>query len=158
MIAAVALLSFAYFSIIELMAFSYAISGCSCSMSEIQIERKPFQRFPSLENSPISPSVLCRFVQLRRVAHHARYGFLSEEFEHFLHVELLLVAGADHALLLGNPILHHRLQFYDFFFILFDALVGFGGHLVRIRGALPDVGLEGLARQTRAARPSRSAS
>src|SRR5438270_4284611 len=124
MMAAVAPLSFAYFSIIELIAFSYAISGCSCSMSAIQRERKPFHRFPSLENSPMFSSVLSRLVQLRRVAHHARHGFLAEELEYFLHFELLLVAGADDALLFGHPILHHRLQSYDFFFVLFDAEVG----------------------------------
>jgi hypothetical protein len=54
MIAAVALFSFAYFSIIELMAFSYAISGCSFSMSEIQILRNPFQRLLSREKRPIN--------------------------------------------------------------------------------------------------------
>ena len=45
MMAAVADLSFAYFSTIELIAFSYAISGCSFSTFEIQIDRKPRQRF-----------------------------------------------------------------------------------------------------------------
>src|SRR5437870_7367443 len=58
MIAAVALLSFAYFSIIELIAFSYAISGWSFSMSAIQRERKPFQRLPTREKNPMCLSLL----------------------------------------------------------------------------------------------------
>ena len=53
MIAAVAVFSFVYFSTIELIAFSYAISGWSFSMSAIQSERKPFQRFPRRPKSPI---------------------------------------------------------------------------------------------------------
>src|SRR5438105_15095094 len=58
MIAAVALLSFAYFSIIELIAFSYAISGWSFSISAIQRERKPFQRLPTREKNPMCLSLL----------------------------------------------------------------------------------------------------
>ncbi len=54
MMAAVADLSFAYFSTIELIAFSYAISGCSFSTFEIQIERKPRQRFARRLKNPIS--------------------------------------------------------------------------------------------------------
>src|SRR5512137_1191274 len=54
MIAAVADFSFEYFSTIELMAFSYAISGCSFSTSEIQIERNPRHRFPSRLKNPTS--------------------------------------------------------------------------------------------------------
>ena len=53
MMAAVADLSFEYFSTIELIAFSYAISGCSFSTSEIQIERKPRQRLPRRWKRPI---------------------------------------------------------------------------------------------------------
>jgi hypothetical protein len=44
MIPAVAVFSFEYFATIELIAFSYAISGCSFSMSEIQSDKKPLQR------------------------------------------------------------------------------------------------------------------
>ena len=108
MIAAVSLLSFAYFATIELIAFSYAISGCSFSMSEIQIEMNPFHRFPSREIRPIDVSSLpaLRLVQFRRFAHHARNRLLPEEFEHLLYVELLIVAGFHHRLLLVHAILH----------------------------------------------------
>src|SRR4051812_2142248 len=108
MIAAVALLSFAYFATIELIAFSYAISGCSFSMSEIQSDRNPFHRLPTRENRPIEVSSLpaLRFVQFRRFAHHARDRLLAEEFEHLLHVELLVVAGLHDRLLFLDTLLH----------------------------------------------------
>src|SRR5438034_5785785 len=98
MIAAVAALSFAYFVTIELMAFSYAISGCSFSMSEIQIERNPFHRLPRREMRPMSflrsgvapdSSVSAvGLVESGRVADHPRHRFLSEELQHLLHFEL----------------------------------------------------------------------
>src|ERR1043165_4590289 len=102
-------------------------------MSAIQSERKPFHRFPSLENSPMFSSVLSRLVQLRRVAHHASPRFLPEEFEDLLHFELLLVAGADHFLLLRNALLHHRLQFGDLVLVLLDTEIAFAGYILRIR-------------------------
>src|SRR5260221_6540195 len=79
----------------------------------------PSTDFRVSKTVPCSPSVLSRLVQFWGGAHHARDRFLTEEFEHFLHFQLLLVAGLDDALLLSHAILHHRLQFYDFFFVLF---------------------------------------
>jgi len=61
MIAAVAVFSREYFSIIELMAFSYAISGCSFSTPEIQIDRNPRHKFPSRVNNP-TPAMVCTSV------------------------------------------------------------------------------------------------
>src|SRR5215467_13569106 len=52
MIAAVACLSCEYFSIIELIAFSYAISGCFFSTSLIHSPTKPRHRFASLPKNP----------------------------------------------------------------------------------------------------------
>src|SRR3954452_17440144 len=72
MIAAVALFSFAYFSIIELIAFSYAISGWSFSMSAIQRERKPFQRLPTREKKPICVSLGALGCQLSALSEDAR--------------------------------------------------------------------------------------
>jgi hypothetical protein len=60
--AAVAVFSFEYFSTIELIAFSYAISGCSFSMPEIQSERKPRQRLARRLNMRVFLSSTCRRV------------------------------------------------------------------------------------------------
>src|SRR5258708_25034878 len=83
-------------------------------------------------------------MQLRRLAHDARNRFLSEEFKHFLYVELPGVAALNHRVLLGDPLLHHCSEFYDFLFELFDALLSLGGHLLAVAGAGPDIRLEGL--------------
>src|SRR5262249_3277844 len=47
-----------YFSIIELIAFSYAISGCSFSMSEIQRLTNPFHRFAKRVKKPPPSAIL----------------------------------------------------------------------------------------------------
>src|SRR5512140_30227 len=52
MIAAVACLSWLYFSIIELIAFSYAISGCFFSTSLIHSDTNPRHRFASRPKNP----------------------------------------------------------------------------------------------------------
>src|SRR5258708_26062782 len=52
MIAAVACLSALYFSIIELIAFSYAISGCFFSTSLIQRPTNPRQRLAKRPKNP----------------------------------------------------------------------------------------------------------
>src|SRR5215210_2353161 len=109
MIAAVALLSFAYLLTIELMAFSYAISGCSFSMSATHSERKPFHRLPRREKTPMT-FILSGgwFLQTWRIADNFGYGVLTKELEHFLYIELLHVAAADHGLLLFDSLLHDR--------------------------------------------------
>src|SRR6185295_11574496 len=55
MIPAVAVFNFEYLPTIELIAFSYAISGCSFSMSEIHSDRKPFQRLANRLNIDLVP-------------------------------------------------------------------------------------------------------
>src|SRR5215831_12496671 len=52
MIAAVACLSWLYFSIIELIAFSYAISGCFFSTSLIQSDTNPRHRLAKRPKNP----------------------------------------------------------------------------------------------------------
>ena len=83
-------------------------------MSEIQIDRKPRQRFPRRRTDPAMSDVLSlddycglagaagadSIVQLRRLAHDARHRFLPEELEDLLHLELLVVARGRHAMLL----------------------------------------------------------
>src|SRR3954465_968910 len=119
MIAAVAAFSFAYFAVIELMAFSYAISGWSFSMSEIQSETKPFQRLARRPNIPIS-SPLCRLVQLRRFLHDFSHRILTEELEDRRDVELLRVAELHDLLLFFHALLQDRADVGDLLLQLHD--------------------------------------
>src|SRR5215213_10346205 len=99
MMAAVAVFNFEYFPTIELIAFSYAISGCSFSMPEIQSERKPRQRLARRLNISAFLSSACRrvgrsgrVVQLGRFADDLGHLRLTEELQDLLHLKLLVVA------------------------------------------------------------------
>ncbi len=91
------------------------------------MDKKPFQTFAR-----------------RELVHHARDRLLPEELEHFLNLQLLVVAALDDGLLLLHPLLHHRFEFYDFLFVLFDAQLGLGGHFLRICSACTDIRLQRL--------------
>src|SRR5215210_569837 len=131
MMAAVAVFSFEYFATIELIAFSYAISGCSFSMSEIQSDRKPRQRLARrLNMASVILSSTCRgvgrggrVVELRRLLHHLRHLRLPEEFQDLLHLKLLVVADLDHGLQLRDALLHDVANVLDLRLVLLDARV-----------------------------------
>src|SRR3954447_25808552 len=144
MIAAVAAFSFAYFAVIELMAFSYAISGCSFSMSEIQSETKPFQRLARRPNMDIDVSLCRRFVQLRRFLHDFCHCILSEEFEDRLDVELLRIALLHDLLLFFHALQYDGTQIGDLLLQLRDALLRIVAHRFGVARAGADVALQRL--------------
>jgi hypothetical protein len=78
MIAAVADLRREYFSTIELIAFSYAISGCAFSTSEIQSDRKPRYR---LARRPKKPVPAISFPLCPRLADNGRRGRVDFRLE-----------------------------------------------------------------------------
>src|SRR5712692_6819183 len=152
MIAAVACLSLLYFSIIELIAFSYAISGCSFSMSEIQIDRKPRQRFRSRVKNPIRASIFapflvggCRWLdQPRGLSNHPGHRFLAKKLQHTLDFELLIIAGLRDDLLFHDPLFHHGFDARDLRLDIGDSAARLFQELLRVGAAGPDVPLPSL--------------